>query len=72
MDGSAIDFSNSHSRVVRWDAQTGTPSLVELPAICRRPGGGEPLEAPRLVPSATDVLHPLDWVSRLGVWAPLA
>jgi molecular chaperone DnaK (HSP70) len=64
----AIDLGNSHTRVACWDSARGEPRLVELPEICRRPGGDEPLEAPRLVPSATHVLGDGDWTTRVGRW----
>ena len=56
MDGWAIDLGNSNTRVARWDSETGAPALLELPGICRQPGGTEPLSAPRLVPSATEII----------------
>jgi len=68
MNGWAIDLGNSHTRVARWDTATGTPRLLELPAICRQPGGEDPLQAPRLVPSATEIIAEPDWPARLGRW----
>lgn len=70
----AIDFGTTHTRVARWDESASAPRLVELPEICRRPGGEEPLEAPRLVPSATHVLETrglLAGLSRLRLLRPL-
>jgi hypothetical protein len=64
----AIDLGDTHTRVARWEAEAGEPRLVELPQICRRPGGEEPLEAPRLVPPATHVLDGANWATRLGRW----
>ncbi len=43
-----------------------SPKLLELPAICRWPGRREPLEAPRLVPSATHLLPTDGFWDRLG------
>lgn len=63
-----IDLGNTHTRVARWDSAEGEPRLVELPEICRRSGGDEPLEAARLVPSATHVLAGGDWAMRVGRW----
>ena len=64
----AIDLGNTHTRVARWDETADRPKLLELPAICRRPGGEEPLEAPRLVPSATFIPDRIDWSTRFGRW----
>jgi len=62
----AIDFGTTHTRVARWDGGAAAPKLVELPEICRRPGGEDPLEAPRLVPSATHVLETRGLLAKLG------
>ncbi|MCG8457455.1 MAG: Hsp70 family protein [Holophagales bacterium] len=64
----AIDLGNSHTRIARWNPDRELPELVELPTICRVPGGNEPLVAPRLVPTATEVLESRDWRTRLGRW----
>ena len=64
----AIDLGNSHTRIARWNPQRELPELVELPTICRVPGGHEPLAAPRLVPTATEVLESDDWRTRVGRW----
>ena len=64
----ALDLGNSHSRVARWSDERGVPELVELPEICRQPGGHEPLAGPRLVPTATELLDADDWRSRVGRW----
>lgn len=64
----AIDIGNSHTRVARWESDTAAPRLLELPEICRRPGGNEPLAAPRLIPTATEILYPPSWSARVGDW----
>ena len=66
MEGWAIDLGNSNTRVARWDPETSSPTLLELPNICREPGGSEPLAAPRLVPSATEIIRNPTWIARLG------
>jgi molecular chaperone DnaK (HSP70) len=68
MSGWAIDLGNSHTRVARWDREAGTPRLLELPDICRLPGGSEPLAAPRLIPSATEIITPASLATRIGTW----
>jgi molecular chaperone DnaK (HSP70) len=72
MNGWAIDLGNSHSRVARWDTELGAPRLLELPAVCREPGGTDPLAAPRLVPSAIEIIAEPDWRARLGRWPVIA
>ncbi|MEM6794680.1 MAG: Hsp70 family protein [Acidobacteriota bacterium] len=64
----AVDLGNTHTRVARWNGERGLPELVELPTICRVPGGNEPMAAPRLVPTATEVLESRDLRTRLGRW----
>lgn len=68
----AIDVGTTNTGVARWDEESGRPRLVELPAICRRPGGEDHLEAPMLVPSTTQVLEQLDFMSKIGRWPPIA
>jgi len=48
-----MDLGTSNTALARWDPVADRPKLMELPNVCRIPGGGDPLEAPRLVPSAT-------------------
>lgn len=62
----AIDLGNTNTSVARWDPVESRPKLLELPEICRKKEAADPLEAPRLIPSATLVLENLDWKSRLG------
>lgn len=66
MDGWAIDLGNSNTRVARWNSDSASPDLLELPGICRQPGGTEPLSAPRLIPSATEIIGDPTWLARLG------
>jgi molecular chaperone DnaK (HSP70) len=68
MSGWAIDLGNSHTRVARWIEESATPQLLELPGICRLPGGSEPLAAPRLIPSATEIINPVSFATRVGTW----
>ena len=68
MSAWAIDLGTTNTAVARWDPAAQRPRLVELPAICRRPGGEDHLEAPRLVPSATHLLPDRGVVDRLGDW----
>jgi molecular chaperone DnaK (HSP70) len=75
MTGWALDLGTTNSGVALWDDSLGRPRLVELPAVCRKPTSLEtedPLEAPRLVPSAVHFLEKLRTIDRLGGWPPLA
>jgi len=45
--------------------------LIELPAVCRKLDAKDPLEAPRLVPSAVHLLEKPGFLERLGSWPPL-
>ncbi len=62
----AIDVGTTNTGVARWDPGAGQPKLVALPDICRAPSSEDPLEAPLLVPSATEARAHLDFWSRLG------
>lgn len=64
----AIDLGTSNTGLARWDDESHRPRLLELPTICRKPEGADALEAPRLVPSATEVIPP----GSLGFWGKLA
>jgi molecular chaperone DnaK (HSP70) len=72
MTGWALDLGTTNSGVARWDDSLGKPALVELPAVCRKPEARDPLEAPRLVPSAVHFLEQPGVLDRLGSWPPLA
>ncbi|MFZ5477631.1 MAG: Hsp70 family protein [Myxococcota bacterium] len=61
----ALDLGTTNTAFARWDADARRPELVELPDVCRRPGGKDPLDAPRMVPSAVDALATDAW-ARLG------
>ena len=66
MDAWTIDLGTTNTAVARWDAEEDRPRLVELPDVCRKPQGADPLEAPRVVPSATRLRDQLDFKTRLG------
>jgi molecular chaperone DnaK (HSP70) len=71
MAGWALDLGTTNSGIARCD-DTGQPQLVELLAVCRDPERDDPLEAPRMVPSAVHVLGRPGLLDRLGSWPPLA
>lgn len=66
MTGWAIDLGTTNTGVARWDGTANRPRLVELPDICRRPGGEDHLEAPRLIPSAVHIAPEPGFWTRLG------
>lgn len=71
----SLDLGTTNSGIARWDTATNQPQLVELPEVCRLPEGpdrDDPLEAPRMVPSAVHLLEDLGLFDRLGGWPPLA
>jgi molecular chaperone DnaK (HSP70) len=72
MTGWALDLGTTNSGVARWDEATGQPQLVELPDVCREPGRDDPLEAPRMVPSAVHLIEDPGLLDRLGSWPPVA
>jgi molecular chaperone DnaK (HSP70) len=72
VNGWALDLGTTNSGLARWDDARGQPQLVDLPSICRKPEGREPLEAPRLVPSAVDLVEHPGLLDRLGGWPPIA
>jgi molecular chaperone DnaK (HSP70) len=70
--GFGLDLGTTNTGVAQWDESRGQPHLVELAAVCREPSGSDPLEAPRLVPSAVHVIERPGFLDRLGAWPPLA
>ncbi len=62
----ALDLGTTNTGLARWDAAAHRPRLLELPAVCRRPDGADDLEAPRLVPSATQLRADLGFWDRVG------
>lgn len=72
MQSWALDLGTTNSGIARWDDASGQASLVELPAVCRLPDAGDPLEAPRMVPSAVHLVDHPGFSDRLGAWGPIA
>ena len=67
----ALDLGTTNTALAVWDRDAEEPRLLELEAICRRPEGEDPLEAPRLIPTALEFCDRLSLVDRLGAWPPL-
>jgi len=72
MTGWALDLGTTNSGIACWDESLGKPRLVETPDIGRNRDTEDPLEAPRLVPSAVHFLERPGVLDRLGSWPPLA
>jgi molecular chaperone DnaK (HSP70) len=72
MEGWALDLGTTNSGVACWNAETQEPHLVELPAVCRLPEGDDPLEAPRMIPSAVHLIETPGFLDRLGAWPAIA
>jgi molecular chaperone DnaK (HSP70) len=68
----ALDLGTTHTRVAWWDPAHDEPRLLELSEICRDSDGDDPLEAPRLVPSAVHVLDKRSFLDRVGNWSVFA
>jgi len=68
----ALDLGTTNTGVACWDETLGKPRLIELPAVCRKLEAQDPLEAPRLVPSAVHFIEKPGALDRLGSWPPLA
>jgi len=66
MSGWAIDLGTTNTGVARWDATRQQPQMLELPEVSRAPDADDPLQAPRLIPSATHVLEPRGFGSKLA------
>ncbi len=72
MKGWALDLGTTNSGIACWEEASGQPRLVELPDVCRSPERDDPLEAPRMVPSAVEILDRPGILDRLGSWPPVA
>lgn len=68
----SLDLGTTNSGIARWDETTGQPRLIELPEVCRDPQRDDPMEAPRMVPSAVHLLEEPSLLDRLGSWPPIA
>ena len=67
----ALDLGTTNCGVACWEEAPGRPRLIELPTVCRKLDAQDPLEAPRLVPSAVHLLEKQGFLDRLGRWPPL-
>ena len=72
MTGWALDLGTTNSGVALWDEAQGKPRLIELPTVCRKIEATDPLDAPRLVPSAIHFLENPGPLDLLGSWPPVA
>jgi molecular chaperone DnaK (HSP70) len=67
----ALDLGTTNSGVARWDPESDQALLVELPEVCRLAEGEDPLEAPRMVPTAVHLIDEPRLIDRIGSWRPL-
>ena len=72
MDGWALDLGTTNSGIARWDDAAGQAALVDLPTVCRLPDADDPLEAPRMIPSAVHFVERPGPLDRLGSWRPVS
>jgi molecular chaperone DnaK (HSP70) len=72
MNAWGLDLGTTNSGVARWDKASDQAVLVELPEVCRMPEREDPLEAPRMVPSAVHLLEEPGLVDRIGSWHAVA
>jgi molecular chaperone DnaK (HSP70) len=70
MDAWALDLGTTNSGVARWDPEGDQALLVELPEVCRLAEGDDPLEAPRMVPTAVHLIDEPRLIDRVGSWRP--
>jgi molecular chaperone DnaK (HSP70) len=62
----SLDLGTTNSGLARWDEVRERAVLFELSGLCRKPEADDPLEAPRMVPSAVHMLEQNDWKTQLG------
>lgn len=72
MKGWALDLGTTNSGLAYWEEGAQQPRLLELPRVCRLVESDDPLEAPRMVPSAVDFIEKPGLLARIGDWPPLA
>lgn len=68
----ALDLGTTNTLLARWEPQADRPALLELPAVSRKPGHEDAVDAARAVPSAVHVLDEPGLWARLGRSGPLA
>ena len=62
----ALDLGTTNSGLARWDPDTSQAVMVRLPAVCRDADATDPLEAPTMIPSATQIVESPDFWTILG------
>ena len=68
----ALDLGTTNTSVARWDAEADRPRLLGLEKLCRAHPEEDPTEAPRVVPSATEIVADPGLWGRVGSWGPMA
>jgi molecular chaperone DnaK (HSP70) len=64
--GWAIDLGTSNTGIVHWDDETDAPRWLAVQGLCRDADSDNSLVAPRLIPSATEVLPARGLIERVG------
>jgi molecular chaperone DnaK (HSP70) len=72
VSGWAVDLGTTNTGVARWDTDVGCPRWLTLDEICRDVAADDPLQASRLVPSATEVTAASGIIGRVSRNAWLA
>jgi len=72
MGSFAIDLGTTNTAVARWNTREQRPEIISLPAIQRAPPADDSLEAPAVVPSATQVIDDPGTWARMGEWPLLS
>ena len=62
----ALDLGTTNTALAGWDDLQERPVLLVLPRVCRDPDGSDPMTAPGVIPSATQLVAADDVWSILG------
>jgi molecular chaperone DnaK len=67
----AIDLGTTNTSVARWDTEADCPRLLSPEKLCRARLEDDPTEAPRVIPSATEIIVDPGFWGRVGRWGPM-
>src|SRR3954471_23339543 len=62
----ALDLGTTNSLLARWDTANDRPTVLELPAIARKPVKTDTIDTSKAIPSAIHVLDTPSLRARLG------
>ncbi len=63
-----LDLGTTNSALAQWSADEGRPHILAVEGLSRSAEVGDPLEAPRMVPSAVQLLQPRGLLDRVARW----